>query len=215
MAGGESGTGAWIRKTYRLYELLNDEHPILTSKGDVSMLLLLARLEEEPSATVEREEYYFDELNHSGFRKNNDLQNLSCMLAYLSDHRQRSLIGKCVSVKQTLEHEWIRLSSSCYPVYGMLALLEDERAALHEVLFLDRALRDQKFSFFKDKNFYFQTAAMLYVSDQLTRDSNHVVDPGLMTMADSIIRAQQAAQAAAMAAAASATAAASSGNGGG
>lgn len=212
--GSEENLSSIIEKAEELYRLLKKKHFVLTNRGDVSLILLLSQLNEDAVSLIDREEFYFNVMQKYGFHKNNDLQTLSCMLAFLSDEPNSELADKCASVKEMTRAGKLRLQSSCYPVYGIIALLNNENQAVQDILELYQSMREQKFSLFIDKNFYFQTAAFLYTRAQLNQDSQSLtIDPGLLAMADSLIRAQEAAQAAAIATSTSAVIAASS-NGG-
>lgn len=210
----ENRLEALIDKAQAIYKLLKKRHFVLTSGGNVSLIILLAQLKAEESELVGREEYYFEGLQKYGFHKNNDLQTLACMLALLSNEPSRPLIEKCAAVKETIRAGKLRLYSSCYPVYGMIALLKNENQAVQDVLDFYQAMREGKLSLFIDRDFYFQTAAYLYVGSQLKSEGQEeMTDPGMINLADTLIRAQEAAEAAAVAASASAVIAAnSSGN---
>lgn len=202
-----------LSKAIRLYTLLKKRHFLLTNKGDVSLILLLATRDESETVLVDREEFYFDRLNRYGFHKNNDLQTLSCLLAFSSDGSSEQLADKCVAIKSDVQARRLRLAVNCYPIYGILALLPDENHTVDEVAALYQKLREKKFSHFIDKNFYFQTAASLYAQFMFSSKGNGMADPGLIAMADHLIRIQEAAQAAAIAASTSAVIADGSSNG--
>ncbi|WP_332237341.1 DUF4003 family protein [Sporolactobacillus sp. KGMB 08714] len=212
LAGAEeNGLDAIIAKANEMYKLLKKRHFVLTNGGDVSLIILLAQLDAEAPVLIEREEYYFEGLQKYGFRRNNDLQTLACVLAFLSDQPSRSLIEKCAAVKNSIAANRIRLHSNCYPIYGMIALLQDEDQAVQEIANFYQAMREEKMSLFIDKDFYFQTAAHLCIGSRLQAEGQErAADPGIVSMTDLLIRAQEAAQAAAMAASASAVIAANS-----
>lgn len=214
-SGGERQLETVLKKTEEIYGLLKKRHYVLTQKGDITLIALLAQLDEDSGALVDREEQYFSELQKHGFRKNDALQSLACMLAFLSDHYQRTLVEKCAFIKEEVRNRGLRLHADCYPAYGTLALLEDAQQTVGHVLDLFSRLKAEKLSLFISKNIYFQTASYLYMATQLQEaDLNQKMDPGLIVMADTLIRAQEALAAAAAASAGAAAAAAASGSGG-
>jgi hypothetical protein len=213
LAGQGKDPDDLLVKAVDLYKLLKKKHFILTNKGDISLILLLAQRDEPAATLVEREEFYFDSLGKYGFHNNNDLQTLSCMLAFMTDDRSENLVDKCVSIKSRVRDNQVRVTASCYPVYGILALLNDEKHTVGEVIAFYQALREKRFSHFIDKSFYFQTAVFLYTRLQFAGDKSGAIDPALLTMADTLIRVQEAAQVAAIAASTSAVIASGSSNG--
>jgi hypothetical protein len=200
-------------KAFVLYKLLKKKHPFLTNKNDVSLIVLLAQLEEGTTELVEKEERIYAYLNENGFRKCDDLQTLACLLAYISEGTSLRLAQKAAQIKSVLEDQRMRLRSSCYPIYGVLALLADEHEAIGRVIEFYQQIRDKKISLFIGKDLYFQTAASLFVNEALSgEDKQKAIDPSLLVMTEIVIRAQQAATAAAIAASTSAAAASNSGN---
>jgi hypothetical protein len=200
-------------KAFALYKLLKKEHPFLTNKNDVSLIVLLAQLEDGTTELLEKEERIYTYLDENGFRKCDDLQTLACLLAYISEGNSLKLAQKAVRIMLALKDQRMRLRSSCYPIYGVLALLADEHEAIGRVIEFYQQIRDKKISLFIGKDLYFQTAASLFVNEVLSdEDKQKALDPSLLVMTESVIRAQQAATAAAIAASTSAAAASNSGN---
>ncbi|MCO7126798.1 DUF4003 domain-containing protein [Sporolactobacillus shoreicorticis] len=200
-------------KAFSLYRLLKKEHPILTNKSDVSLIVLLVQLEEDVAELLEKEEHIYTYLNKNGFRKCDDLQTLACLLAYISESTGSKLAQKTARIKEALEDQKIRLRSSCYPIYGVLALLANEYETAGAVIEFYQQMRSKKISLFIGKDLYFQTAASLYINEVLNGENKQrLIDPSLLVMTEMVIRAQQAATAAAIAASTSAAAASNSGN---
>ncbi|MET1249889.1 DUF4003 family protein [Sporolactobacillus sp. STCC-11] len=200
-------------KAFALYKLIKKKHPILTNKNDVSLIVLLAQLEEGVTELLEKEERIYTYLNENRFRKCDDLQTLACLLAYISEGTSLRFAQKAVQIKSALEDRGMRLRASCYPMYGVLALLANEHEAAGAVSEFYQQIREKKLSLFIGKDLYFQTAAALFVNEALNGEDKHKsIDPSLLVMTEMVIRAQQAATAAAIAASTSAAAASNSGN---
>ncbi|WP_353947912.1 DUF4003 family protein [Sporolactobacillus sp. Y61] len=196
----------------QIYQLLKKRHFVLTQKSDVTLVVLLAQLNENASILVEREEHYFSALQQLGFRKNNALQSLACMFASLFDHYNRQVVEKCASIKDLISDHHIRLRSDCYPVYGLLALCEETHHTVIEVLNLTEKLKKEKLSMFIDKNLYFMTASYLYICALMNeKGTNQKADTGLIVLADHLIRVQEAVTAASLSASAGVIAASSNG----
>ncbi|MFT8311451.1 MAG: DUF4003 family protein [Sporolactobacillus sp.] len=200
-------------KAFSLYKLLKKKHPFLTNKNDVSLIVLLAQLEEDTNELVEKEERIYTHLNENGFRKCDDLQTLACLLAYISEGSSLRLARKAAQIKSAMEDQGMRLRASCFPMYGVLALLANENEAAGQVIEFYQQIRNKKLTLFVGKDLYFQTAASLFVNEVLNgEEKQKSIDPSLLVMTEMVIRAQQAASAAAIAASTSAAAASNSGN---
>jgi hypothetical protein len=210
---GEDRPDAVLEKGETIYGLLKKRHFFLTQKGDVTLVVLLARLDERAEALVDREEHYFSALQQCGFRKNDPLQSLACLLAFLTDRYRPAMAEKCAAVKKTIKDRRVRLQSACYPVYGTLALLDDVDRTVTEVLSIQERIKKEKFGLFIDNNLYFQIAAYFYVRSRLNDADDSQLDPNLVVMADALIRAQEAMTAAAAASGAAAAVAAASSSG--
>lgn len=135
-------------------------------------------------------EHFYMTLAQHGFKKGNDLQFLSHILAIDKNLHADTLIEICVSVKEACESAGIKVKAMHYPVIGLLALFEKpetEIEIIHEVV--KQLNADKLFKWQKDINV--MLAVNLVISEKL-KDSR-LVETGIYTTIETIIQAQQAA----------------------
>lgn len=200
-------------KTRRIYELMKNEHPFLTSGEDSIYAAMIALSEQnEEDIVAEAENCY--RLLKSEFFSGNAVQSLSFVLALCEGSAEE----KCNAVMELFRELKVRGykygTGHELATLGVLAMLPAERETIiQDLIETDNFLADQKgYGFFgMVKKQRLMHAGMIVTSDYLK--DNHAMQSAAAHSAIALIVAQQAAMCAAIAAS-SAAAAASSSSGG-
>ncbi|MEN3778939.1 DUF4003 family protein [Priestia megaterium] len=178
-----------VRRSLEIYQGMKKKHLFLTSSGDVPLAVLLAETSEFTDDLMHEIEHFYMTLAQHGFKKGNDLQFLSHILAIDKNLHADTLIEICVSVKEACESVGIKVKAMHYPVIGLLALFEKpetEIEIIHEVV--KQLNADKLFKWQQDINV--MLAVNLVISEKL-KDSR-LVETGIYTTIETIIQAQQA-----------------------
>ncbi|SDY20742.1 Protein of unknown function [Evansella caseinilytica] len=198
-----------INRAMDVFKGMKKGHLFLTGESDYPLAVLLAQLNRPVEDMLDRMDNYYEKLSKTGFRKGNDLQFLSHILALQTEAEANELIDRCNRLAEDFKQAGRRVKRMYYPSVGLLATLESSSEEVENVMsFVDRLNGDQQFRWQKDMNFI--TAVNFIVKDKV--EDTDVVSAGIQTTIESLIQAQQAAMIAMMAAAGSAAAASSSSN---
>lgn len=190
---------AVIARAKEVYQGMKQEHRFLTSSEDYPIAIALACQNRDD--IMEEAAHQYDDLYRRGFRKGNDLQFLSHILALGSPYSAQPLTSNAATALDAMKDSGLKPKPSYYPFIGMLALLPDIQNHVHMVQVLYDKLKTQKhFKWQKDMNI--MLATVLVVKEQLEDDT--MVDTSLFTIIESILQAQQAALTAAAVSAAAA-----------
>ncbi|HLR71118.1 MAG TPA: DUF4003 family protein [Pseudogracilibacillus sp.] len=183
-----------ILKTKSIYQGMKKEHPFLTSASDYPLATLLA-YEQHPNI-VRKVEVFYDGLSKNGFRKGNDLQFISHILALSRDETENTLMNRSTQIFDQFKKIGIKPKSIYYPVMGMLALLPQDMLNMQEIYEIYDQLNHEKyFKWQKDTNL--MMAASFIVKDKL--EHSNIAETSIYTTIEMIIQAQQAVMIAVMA----------------
>jgi len=183
-----------ILKTKSIYQGMKKEHPFLTSASDYPLATLLA-YEQHPNI-VRKVEVFYDGLSKNGFRKGNDLQFISHILALSRDETENTLMNRSTQIFDQFKKIGIKPKSIYYPVMGMLALLPQDMLNMQEIYDIYDQLNHEKyFKWQKDTNL--MMAASFIVKDKL--EHSNIAETSIYTTIEMIIQAQQAVMIAVMA----------------
>ncbi|GIO26793.1 DUF4003 family protein [Ornithinibacillus bavariensis] len=186
LTSGHEDIEAIIRKAKEIYNGMKQEHTFLTSSSDYPLATLLA-LDNKPDI-INHIEGFYRELNNNGFRKGNDLQFLSHILALGDKEKSTNLISRAVQVFDAFARSKLRAKPIYYPVMGMLALLPQKEFSMDAVVALYDELNEHKdFKWQKDMNV--MLASSIFVSGKLEQE--HVAETSLNTILEAILEAQQ------------------------
>ncbi|WP_339213068.1 DUF4003 family protein [Ornithinibacillus sp. FSL M8-0202] len=196
---------ATILHAKEIYDDMKREHAFLTTSSDYPMATILAL--ENRTGIIQHIEDFYNELPKHGFRKGNDLQFLSHILALNTAAPKHVLISRVIHVMDSFVQAHIKAKQMYYPIIGMLALLPPEEYDIRPLLSLYEELNSEKeFKWYKDINLIL--AASFFMNEKI--DKNGLAETSLNTILEAILQAQQAV----MIATVTATAAASSNNSG-
>jgi len=200
---------AVARRTRRIYDLMKQEHPFLTSGEDSVFAALLALSDKSDEQIVQDTERCYDILKPQFF-SGNAVQSLSHVLALCAGSAEE----KC---SRTLELFAELKARNCpcgtgyeLPTLGVLAMLPgDHETMVQELIETDAWLGTQRGYgvFGPGRRQRLMHAGMLVTSDRLGQENNAVMGSAAMSAAVSMIAAQQAAICAAIAATSAAQAA--------
>lgn len=180
-----------ISRAKDIYDGMTKEHMFLTSNSDYPLATLLA-LENRPDMITHIESFY-EELSKNGFRKGNDLQFLSHILALGNMERNR-LISQVLQITDRFKENNMKVKSLYYPLIGMLSLLPIDSISIEQIADTYHELNQMKgFKWQKDMNFIL--SASLYISDKLENEG--LAETSLTILLESLMQAQQAAMIAA------------------
>ena len=183
-----------ISTTKNIYQGMKKEHPFLTSASDYPLATLLAY--EQHSDIVQKVEVIYDGLSKNGFRKGNDLQFASHVLALSRDETENTLISRSTQIFDQFKKMGIKPKSLYYPVMGMLALLPQDMLDMQGIYKIYDQLNHEKyFKWQKDTNL--MMAASFIVKDKL--EHSNIAETSIYTTIEMIIQAQQAVMIAVMA----------------
>lgn len=202
----QKNSKATIQLAKEIYDGMKKEHSFLTTSSDYPLATLLAL--ESRSNIISHIESFYDGLAKHGFRKGNDLQFLSHILALEKDASKNVLINRVIQVMDSFVTSGIRAKPMYYPFIGMLALLPQEEYKVAPVLSLYEELNNQKdFKWYKEMNL--MMAASFFVNEKT--EQKGLAETSLSTILEAILQAQQAVMIATVAATAAASSS-SSGN---
>lgn len=176
-----------ISKAKNIYQGMNKEHPFLTSASDYPLATLLA-YEQDPDI-IRKTEVFYNGLSKNGFRKGNDLQFISHILALSRDETENTLMSRSTQIFDQFKKIGIKPKSIYYPVMGMLALLPQDVFDMQEVYTTyDQLNREKYFKWQKDTNV--MMAASFIVKDKL--EHSNITETSIYTTIEMLIQAQQA-----------------------
>ncbi|MGR3763188.1 DUF4003 family protein [Rossellomorea sp. NS-SX7] len=200
LISGEEISDGTSSRAMEVYKKMRKKHFFLTGQSDYPLAMLLARRTQDTDMLIEQIEYFYEQLNQSGFHKGNDLQTMSHILSLNEDVDSNVLVTRCKEIFDMLKDEGIRPKSMFYPQIAMLSFItngSDHIAAVMEILeSLNTDIRWQK-----DMNFIM--AVTLHLSDQIENSS--IFQTNLSTTIEALIQAQQSSSVAAIAGATAAT----------
>lgn len=185
--GNDADPDEIIKRTKDIYQGMKKEHVFLTTNSDYPLATLLA-YEQQPNI-IQHIEIFYDGLSKNGFRKGNDLQFMSHILALSNDEDKDILISRSLQIFDQFKNIGIRPKSVYYPVMGMLALLPQNEVAIEEIYNIYHKLNQEKhFKWQKDTNLIM--AASFFAKDKL--EHSHLAETSIYTTIEMIIQAQQA-----------------------
>ncbi len=176
-----------------LYKQMAKEHLFLTGHSDYPLAMLLAKKGQEN--IVDYIETFYDQLNHEGFRKGNDLQTMSHILSLQEEEGPESMISRALRIHDALRSEGIRMKPAFYPHIALLSFVKDADCGRVRSIW-DNLNGIKAFKWHKDVNF--MMAVNFYVSNQL--EDTSLATTSLTTTIETLIQAQQTAMIATMSA---------------
>ncbi|WP_042143984.1 DUF4003 family protein [Paucisalibacillus sp. EB02] len=185
-----------VSKAKAIYDGMKKEHAFLTSSNDYPLATLLA-IENQPGI-INHIERFYEDLSRNGFRKGNDLQFLSHILALGNDEGNNVLINRAIYIKDSFQNTPFKVKSMYYPIIGMLSLLPHDEYSVDQIVSMYEVLKQQKdFKWQKDMNVII--AACILVNEKI--GNTQLAEASLSTILEAILQAQQAVMIATMAAA--------------
>ncbi len=196
-------------RTKKIYKLMKNEHPFLTSGEDCVFAALLALSEMTESQIVSETERCYQLLKPEFF-SGNAVQSLSHVLA-LCEGTPESKCHRTMQIYHGLRARGYKYGTGYeLATLGVLAMLPVEfEQIIQDVIDVDHFLSSQKGYgvFGPGKNQRMMHAAMLVVSDYMKEDKNLAMSSAAISSTISLIVAQEAAMCAAIAASSAAAAA--------
>lgn len=178
-----------------LYKRMAKEHLFLTGHSDYPFAMLLAKKGQEN--IVDYIETFYDQLNHEGFRKGNDLQTMSHILSLQVEEGPEVMISRALRIHDALRSEGIRMKPAYYPQVALLSFVKDADCGTIRSIW-DNLNSIKAFKWHKDVNF--MMAVNFYVSHYLEDAS--LAHTSLSTTIETLIQAQQTAMIATLSASA-------------
>lgn len=96
-----------IKRFIQVYNGMKSNHCFLTSSNDYPLAVLLSNLPGSIEELMDRVEGFYEKLNKNGFRRGNDLQFLSHILALEHGMDERKLIERCVLLADEFKSSWL------------------------------------------------------------------------------------------------------------
>lgn len=201
--------GEIAEKTKKIYKLMKNEHPFLTSSEDSVFAALLALSDMTEEQIVKETEHCYQLLKPEFF-SGNAVQSLSHVLA-LCDGTPEKKCHRTIQLYNGLKANKCKYGTGYeLATLGVLAMLPAElNQIIQDITDVDKFLSSQKGYgvFGPGKNQRMMHAAMLVVSDYMEEDKNLAMNSAAISSAISLIVAQEAAMCAAIAASSAAAAA--------
>jgi hypothetical protein len=195
LTSGVSEKREIIQKAKTIYNGMEKEHSFLTSSSDYPLATLLA-IEYQPDI-INRIEGFYEELSRNGFRKGNDLQFLSHILALGKSEDHKVLVSRAIDVIDSFKNTQLKVKSMYYPIMGMLALLPAKEYSVDPIISMYEKLNEQKeFKWYKDMNL--MVSASMFVNERI--GNNQLAEASLSTILEALLQAQQAVMIASIAA---------------
>lgn len=193
LANGHHDSKIVIQRAKKIYDGMRKEHSFLTTSSDYPLATLLA-LDSNISIVSTIEEIY-DELSKNGFRKGNDLQFMSHVLALSNSDHKVTLVHRAINVMDSFQRVGIKSKQVYYPIFGMLTLLPQKDFEVDPIISTYEELNSQRdFKWQKDMNILLATC--FFLKDKLTHKG--LAETSLYTILETVLQAQQAVMAAAV-----------------
>lgn len=184
-----------IERAKRVFDLMKKDHMFLTSSSDYPIAVLLAASPEEEGPLMVKIEELYRNLHDKGFKKSNELQMLSHILALRNNEETDILVKHAMDVVVTLEAQEKKVRPVHYPEVGIMALAEEKEKLADFIVRIEKTLNDSKeFKWHKKMNF--TIAVQLSVSEYAEEAA--ITQTAVQTSLESILQAQQAAMTGAM-----------------
>lgn len=182
-----------IQRAKELYDSMKKEHSFLTSYTDYPLAALLAL--DYQAGIIHKMEDFYDELGQNGFRKGNDLQFMSHVLALSKTEDQNSLVSRAMHIMDSFQQTGIKPKKMYYPIIGMLALLPENEIRVDPIISTYEELNNQReFTWQRDMNL--MLASSFFLKDKL--DHEGLAETSLYTILETVLQAQQAVMVAAV-----------------
>jgi hypothetical protein len=189
-----------------------EDHPWLTGSDDYPMAALHATREESVEEVARRVEGIYTALRGAGFRRGNQLQLASHLLAVGPMEGGRAA-GRFASIARSLREQRWRVVTSRYDEVAILTLCSEQPARLvRRVLGIQERLRRVKPRPGRDMAFSLAVGLVLSGETSKQEELAGTRDVAAARMAQAVLEAQQAAVIAAVAGATVATTAATAGS---
>ncbi|MGC8230126.1 DUF4003 family protein [Pseudobacillus badius] len=178
-----------------VHENMKKKHYFLTSYDDYPLSILLAVQDQD--GLMEKIEFYYAALSEGPFRKGNDLQLLSHILAQGTESDKELLVDRAIHWMEKLRSGGLKIKGLHYPIIGLLALIDKPENLLEEVMALSEAFCGQKlFKWYKDMGLLI--AGQMVVRQRTA--GNQAASASLAVSIEAVLQAQQAAAVAAISA---------------
>lgn len=150
-----------IAKGFEIFTRMRKDHPWLTSGDDYPLSILLASSQESVETIMQEIDDLYKALYSTGFIRGNGLQYLSHILS-LSPESDEYNVAKCKALYDYFRKSNMKIYSSNYGALGLLTLMaERSQEAAHDVLLVNRYLRENRTIRWLGKETLFLTAVAL------------------------------------------------------
>jgi len=185
-----------IKRAKDIHRDMKQAHTFLTSTEDLPLAVLLAM--QNNGQIIQQTEDFYQRLNRNGFRKGNDLQFTSHILALDTTLPADVRVARTVELYDQFKQHGMKSKAMFYPLMGILALIPPDQCKLVDIVEMRDELNEMKaFKWQKDLNLVL--AVSIYTKQLLEHGS--LAETNLYTTLESILQAQQAATTAAIVAA--------------
>ncbi|WP_445430127.1 DUF4003 family protein [Bacillus atrophaeus] len=178
-----------------IYQLMKQQHYFLTSTQNYPFAVMLAGIDKEKTALMEQAESSFQKLSAAGFKKGQNLQFLSQILALHQEKDTDELASRCHEMFRSINELYKKPKDIHYPDIDLLTFLEEPEKDISTVIETVQLLNKEKaLKWHKDINF--KIAVSLFMGD--TIEKNLIAESGLYAVIETVLQAQQAASTAAI-----------------
>ncbi|MCT4688022.1 DUF4003 family protein [Vallitalea sp.] len=138
-----------------IYYDMQDHHSFITGEEDYTFSVLLSEAGKDTDKLMEEIDYYYKNLAKDCFRRGNNLQLLSHVLALVVTEDKRDIvIDNCITIYKLMKQKGMKIKGVIFALIGLMSevVLEDIELEIIEIKEIYHLLNNTKY-FKKNKNF--------------------------------------------------------------
>lgn len=179
------------KEAHRIYRIMKDNHPLITSRDDYPLAVLLADLKEDGVRHIDRIEKAYETLNEQGLPKGNGLQLLSHILA-LSNEDLRTQCKRCYDTYLRLKDNKLKLGTQYYASLGLVTLISEKKPEIIDDLIEASKFLKAQYRFL-EKGMCISLASALVCDAYMDDSQDELLKTSLSITMEALIAAQVAA----------------------
>lgn len=154
---------------------MQDHHSFITGEEDYTFSVLLSEAGKDKAKLMEEIDYYYKNLAKDCFRRGNNLQLLSHVLALVVTEDKRDIvIDNCITIYKSMKQKGMKIKGVIFALIGLMSavVLEDIELEVIEINEVYHLLNSTKY-FKKNKNF--NLVVSIFTVLDLKDNNNHTL----------------------------------------
>ncbi|GKX28662.1 hypothetical protein SH1V18_11420 [Vallitalea longa] len=154
---------------------MQDNHSFITGEEDYTFSVLLSEAGKNNSTLMEEIDYYYKNLAKDCYRRGNNLQLLSHVLALVvTEDKKDVVIENCIAIYKSMKQKGFKIKGIIYALIGLMSAVisEDIELAIIEINEVLHVLNNTKY-FKKNKSFNLVVAILIVIN--LKDQDNHTL----------------------------------------